>query len=72
MTGQQPATPGQKPDKDFSFVQNPEKAKTYDDIVKDEGQRLPDTASLTWVLGLIGASSLLGGSALALKDRKKK
>ena len=64
--------PGTQDSKDFSFVQDPEDATLSDNLTKDEGQRLPDTASLTWVLGLIGASSLMGGSALALKDRKRK
>lgn len=64
--------PGTPTKSEWKFVTSPAAslARDYTDV--KQGQRLPDTATLTWVLGLAGAASLLGGSALALKDRKRK
>lgn len=46
---------------------------TSDNEANDaEGERLPDTATANWILGLVGLSSVAGGATVTAVDKKRK
>lgn len=38
----------------------------------EKGERLPDTATANWILGLVGLSTVAGGAAVTAVDKKRK
>lgn len=45
---------------------------SLDESLEIEGEKLPDTATSTWTIGLLGLSSLISGGLAKLVDKKRK